>query len=279
MIFGSTPIKCRNKYNIDFKFMKKAGFKAIDLRHLMNFKDKCFYLNDDKFEQFFKKVKSKLTKYEIEPYQMHGLWDLDEFPLETEDHWHELIPYYEKAMKACSIVGCKNLVIHPRMPFGWFVPEGQDEFCYQLNKKFIETLLPLAIKYDVVLCIENMPTCFKYERIDGILRCINELNNEHVKMCLDTGHYNVSDRDVDIYTTLLKINKNLKVLHVHDNLGDKDAHLMPSKGNIDWEAFCKGLKEIGFDGPISLETESNAENKKKKLTEEVSTISFFNNYL
>lgn len=45
---------------------------------------------------------------------------------------------------------------------------------------------------------------------------------------------------------------------MHDNMGDRDAHLWPTEGCIDWERFAKGLKEIGFDGVFSLEVAPSA---------------------
>ena len=43
------------------------------------------------------------------------------------------------------------------------------------------------------------------------------------------------------------------MLHVHDNNGKYDQHLVPLMGVIDFKEFGKALKEIGFDGVFSLE--------------------------
>ena len=51
-----------------------------------------------------------------------------------------------------------------------------------------------------------------------------------------------------------KMGSEIKVLHVHDNTGDRDFHMWPTKGIIDWPGFMKALKEIGFQGVFSLET-------------------------
>ena len=34
----------------------------------------------------------------------------------------------------------------------------------------------------------------------------------------------------------------------------RDQHLAPYMGILDWERFCKGLKEIGYEGELSFET-------------------------
>ena len=51
----------------------------------------------------------------------------------------------------------------------------------------------------------------------------------------------------------------VKVLHIHDNLGDKDAHLFPTFGSLDWQDFANSLSETGFLGVFSLETSPSGE--------------------
>ena len=51
----------------------------------------------------------------------------------------------------------------------------------------------------------------------------------------------------------------LKVLHVHDNDGVSDRHAIPFSGVTDWEDFAVALKEVGFNGVLSLEALFNEE--------------------
>ncbi|MBR7063270.1 MAG: sugar phosphate isomerase/epimerase, partial [Clostridia bacterium] len=46
----------------------------------------------------------------------------------------------------------------------------------------------------------------------------------------------------------------LRVLHVHDNNGVGDFHWLPETGVIDWDNFSRALRDIGFTGVFSLET-------------------------
>lgn len=47
----------------------------------------------------------------------------------------------------------------------------------------------------------------------------------------------------------------LACLHVHDNDRSGDKHNIPFTGTTDWEDFAAALKEIGYDGVLSLETD------------------------
>ena len=45
----------------------------------------------------------------------------------------------------------------------------------------------------------------------------------------------------------------IKMLHLHDNNGFTDQHLIPAQGNIDWPAVFDALDEIGYDGYYNYE--------------------------
>ena len=50
-------------------------------------------------------------------------------------------------------------------------------------------------------------------------------------------------------------------MHIHDNNGAYDAHMIPftqmntegAKLAIDWEGFIKALREIGYEGALAFE--------------------------
>ncbi len=85
---------------------------------------------------------------------------------------------------------------------------------------------------------------------DG-LRMIREIKSERLGICLDTGHAHLNHED------LAQIVRDLRgvPLHIHidDNHGDSDAHLMPGEGKIDYKPFVRALREIGYPGFVSAE--------------------------
>ncbi|MCK5585855.1 sugar phosphate isomerase/epimerase, partial [Candidatus Bipolaricaulota bacterium] len=42
-------------------------------------------------------------------------------------------------------------------------------------------------------------------------------------------------------------------LHLHDNHGELDEHLLPGEGNVDWPRVLGVLEDIGFSGTAVLE--------------------------
>ena len=62
----------------------------------------------------------------------------------------------------------------------------------------------------------------------------------------------------------------LQGLHIHDNYGNTDAHMLPGIGIIDWDLVINALAERDYPGDFSLEISSfnkvfGAENLKESL--------------
>ncbi|MBQ3503024.1 MAG: hypothetical protein IJA72_05140, partial [Clostridia bacterium] len=45
----------------------------------------------------------------------------------------------------------------------------------------------------------------------------------------------------------------LVCLHLHDNMGDRDAHTLNKYGDIDWDVIAKQLAKLKFDGSLDYE--------------------------
>ena len=43
-------------------------------------------------------------------------------------------------------------------------------------------------------------------------------------------------------------------VHMQDNEGRADQHMQPPYGTVDWEAFGRVLRRIGYEGPILIES-------------------------
>ena len=165
------------------------------------------------------------------------------------------ITQYLLSIQAARLLGAKYWVIHPIMPYGALDLDTEDPpKTWALNKEFFTELLQFAKEQDVTICLENLPMA-KFSLADPrqVLKFVKEMNDDHFKMCLDTGHSNFFP-EVNLSDVVRQIGPELKVLHVHDNMGDRDFHLWPTKGIIDWSGFMQALKDIDFQGVFSLET-------------------------
>jgi sugar phosphate isomerase/epimerase len=100
------------------------------------------------------------------------------------------------------------------------------------------------------MTIENMLPHLSLGQTPDLVQLIAQFDGGEFGVCLDTGHANLSG---DIYDLPRQIGGRLKVLHVHDNHGDRDDHLPPGRGRIDWAFLMQRLAEQKFEGPLILE--------------------------
>ncbi len=82
-------------------------------------------------------------------------------------------------------------------------------------------------------------------------------NAPHAGMILDAGHAHVhlsqSNAGMDLAEYIRQIPFHIYEVHVTDNHGSADEHLLPGKGTLDFRRLREGLELNGFDGVISLE--------------------------
>jgi sugar phosphate isomerase/epimerase len=86
-----------------------------------------------------------------------------------------------------------------------------------------------------------------------MLYLLGEIRECSVGACLDTGHANLAG---ELSTVIHKLSGHLKMLHINDNRGDRDAHLPPGEGVVDWPWIIAELKRCQFGGTLILELSS-----------------------
>ena len=122
----------------------------------------------------------------------------------------------------------------------------------QLKKSFQE-LLDYTQDKDITLLIEpahKAESTLILTVADG-LRMIDEIGSERLGILMDTGHCNVNGENLPQVIASLK---NVPFhIHIDDNHGDSDSHLIPGQGNIDFDGLARALKEINYQGFISVE--------------------------
>ena len=63
----------------------------------------------------------------------------------------------------------------------------------------------------------------------------------------------VRDKNDRIIQTETYRKGKIDCIHLHDNHGEHDEHLLPGDGTLNWQKAMKGLKSSGYDGPLTLE--------------------------
>lgn len=238
----------------NYKKIKECGFDCVDFG-MSNTDAPVYTLPEAESEALILEEKARAASAGLEICQVHGPWRYPPMDGTAEDR-AERFEKMCRSIKMTALLGCKYWVIHPIMPFGTHDLEiGKEKETWDLNVEFFRALIPVAKEYGVTICFENMPMlAFSIAKPSDILRFVEEMNDENFQVCLDTGHVTVF-KELSIGEETRRLGKHIKTLHVHDNRASLDMHLMPYLGKTNWGDFIDALKEIGYDGVFSLETE------------------------
>lgn len=154
----------------------------------------------------------------------------------------------------------RTLEIAERIPFRYLVQhigsgrEGNDPRKMDAAFNSLEHLSIFAKQRGVTIALENTP---------GELGAPANLRHFIVdtrlplKLCFDAGHAHMED-GVEISFEAMR--EHAVMAHAHDNHGEKDEHLLPYSGTVDWDAamgiLCGGDAEF----PVALEVREQAAN-------------------
>ncbi|MEA5050558.1 MAG: sugar phosphate isomerase/epimerase family protein [Oscillospiraceae bacterium] len=148
-------------------------------------------------------------------------------------------------IRAAARCGVPVLVFHPYDDPAAEAP-GADPSAFFAH---MDRIAAAAEACGVRLAVENL-------RGSGVLRAVlrRYADNERIGFCFDSGHNNIADKDD--FSLFGEFPGRLFALHLHDNGGTRDEHLLPFEGNVRWDLFCAALRATSFDGPLMLESSS-----------------------
>jgi len=144
------------------------------------------------------------------------------------------------ALRAASRLGAGVLVLHA---------EGAEEAA--ARRRFVEgvkMLLDEAGALGVCLALEN--TCAPGVNAAFLVELVEEIGGAGLGICLDVGHAHLVG---EVTEALRCCAPYLLSLHVHDNHGFQDEHLLPGKGSVAWQKVMHVLQQVGFAGLAVLE--------------------------
>jgi len=114
----------------------------------------------------------------------------------------------------------------------------------------LEHLSLFARQRGVTMALENTPG--EMATPANLKNFLERTRLTSVKLCFDTGHAHIEG---GVAPSLEAIRDLVVTTHVHDNHGERDEHLLPYEGTIDWTAALPALPP---DAPIVLELKEPA---------------------
>ena len=170
-----------------------------------------------------------------------------DFPtrLVTDENY---VPSLVREIEMFEAIGIKCAVLHID-PIDVEKADYRDRIEKNIVK--IRQLCDLIEHVDITLCLENL--CTTIIDVKDLLEIIERVGSDRLGITLDTGHLNIMKANTQ-GDFIRKAGKYLKALHVHDNDGSCDQHMIPfGRGNIDWKDFMAGLRDIDYNGLFNFE--------------------------
>ena len=223
-----------------------AGFRCIEIfgaRQHINYAD----------ANHVREVADWFRGHDVKLHSVHA-------PLYGDSDWGRSgglsvsIAYRERRLRIESMDEIKRtLDIADQVPFRYLVLHmGLDGEEYELEKfdaamTSLEHLKVYAKERGVQLLLENIPNELSTpERLLQFLR----YSRLDLKICLDTGHAHMTCGVSAAFETL---RERIVSTHVHDNRREKDDHLMPFDGEIDWTTTVPAFRRGEGQFPVLFE--------------------------
>jgi len=128
-----------------------------------------------------------------------------------------------------------------------------DAAVFERRLEALARIATCASEVGVTVCLENMSYPNSGVRTaDQILAFISTVGADNVGVCLDTGHAVMAG--IDCVEFIRVVGSALAALHIHDNLGLEDNHVLPYECNsISWDRVLPALSDSGYAGAFNLE--------------------------
>ena len=228
----------------------KAGFDAWDFSlggmgdwdwERKVIKDIPHPLKESQYLEFARELKKIGEAYGMVCNQSHAPFPTNCMPLD----------YMKRSIECTAEVGGKICIIHPN-----------NDGTAEENAEFYHKILPFAKDYGVKIATENMynwekgasTSCFAAcATIESFLKHLELVDDPYLVACLDIGHAEMQGSGDGAVPMIKALGNHLQALHIHDNDKIRDSHQIPFSMSIDFEAIAKVLKEVNYEGYLTLE--------------------------
>ena len=241
---GDFELHC-NTYLERIQHVYEAGFRYIDLS-LYSVKPGEELIDNDNWMETIEIIKAYAKEKGIKFVQAHGP---NVNPLAGEEAYEEAVRRTTRAIEVCGQLGIPNMVVHP----GWDRNATKEEW-FEKNLEFFRQLFPVMEQNQVNVLHENTTSVnmsWYFPKTGAEMKEFAEyVNHPLFHACWDTGHANCEGNQ---YQEILDIGEELYALHINDNRGAKDEHIIPFMGTMNMDEVMHALIDSGYKGYFTFE--------------------------
>lgn len=232
------------------EYASLAGFTeiAVNFHDTVDTSKKAWSEASDKILKIMEKYNLKCVQTHLPYYELRISAEI------LDDEMEDKI---ENSIRVGAEIGAPWSVYHPRTAIndGYIRPKNME-----INKRVISKYLEWATKYGTGIALENLPIFdgivpimpFFTSEYSDLCELADSFNSKDVGICWDTGHANLMDFDQP--QAIKYVGDRIKCTHIHNNNKYCDSHDDVDVGNIEWTNVMEAFEEIGYQGPLTLET-------------------------
>lgn len=228
--------------------MARGGAQAIELfaaRGHFNYHDK----------EHIKELGSWFKSEKVQFHSMHAPIGMDNNVNSGGQQVNIVDPDKRNRIEAMDEIK-RAIEVAEYAPFQYLIQHIGKSNEYDDPRKFenalsgIEHLRAFARPLGVSLLLENIPNDLATpEKLKELIRL---LRYEDLGVCFDVGHAHLMS---SVHQAFSVLEGRIRSTHVHDNKRDKDSHLWPGDGTIDWEQTMQSLRNASQAPALLLEIE------------------------
>lgn len=235
------------KTRIDY--LSESGFRYIDLS-LYNTSDMDPFLRDN-WKEYAQEIKQYAAEKGLTFVQAHAFGGS---PFGNEQDYATAVKMVNRGLEVCQVLEIPHIVLHP----GDSKDMEKEEF-YAKNKDFFSEFIPMMEQTGVNILIENSSKSLRdrycMDTAEELLEFLERMDHPQLKICWDTGHANLEQ--ISQYDQIVALGDKLAGIHISDNLGEDDNHMMPYQGTVNFDEIMCALVKIGYKGAFTFECDSN----------------------
>ncbi len=159
----------------------------------------------------------------------------------------ETLEQYKEVIELCAEWGGKTVIYLA----GWQIFGTTRAQAWEWSREALQKIAGIAADHGVTMVVEPQPLDANLvESCDDAIQMMAEVGAQNVKLMFDTIHAMYRNEVLTDY--VYQMGKNLHHVHLSDN-----DRLPPGAGRGDFVSLVAALKEIGFDGYLTMEISFN----------------------
>jgi D-psicose/D-tagatose/L-ribulose 3-epimerase len=160
--------------------------------------------------------------------------------------------HMQAVVDCCAMVGSSILCGPHQVALGVFTGRGATDDEWKRSVDHLRRVAEYAAGSGVVLAEEvvNRFELYHLNTLDQGIRLVDEVGHSHCRLHLDTFHAHIEEKDP---AAAIRRAGN-RIAHVHISENDRGV---PGTGGVQWDADFAALRDIGYDGWLTVEAFGN----------------------